>query len=54
MADQGFLAANFNINDWVDPAPLRDVLDELRQAKTTTLPYAAAPSNPRTQSHTVH
>ena len=54
MADQGFLAVDFNINDWVDPAPLRDVLDELRQANSGTLLYAAPLSNPRTQPHVVH
>jgi ABC-type nitrate/sulfonate/bicarbonate transport system substrate-binding protein len=30
LAAQGFLAGNFDINDWVDPAPLRDVLDRLQ------------------------
>lgn len=54
MTDQGFLAADFNIDDWVDPAPLRDVLDELRRANAGTLLYAAASSNPRTQPHTIH
>lgn len=36
LAAQGFLAKNFDINDWVDPAPLRDVLDRLRRAGTTS------------------
>ena len=54
MTDQGFLAADFNIDDWVDPAPLRDVLDELRQANAGSLLYAAASSNSRTQPHVVH
>jgi ABC-type nitrate/sulfonate/bicarbonate transport system substrate-binding protein len=54
MADQGFLASNFNINDWVDPAPLRDVLDDLRREKTMALHHPATPFDPRTQPHTVH
>jgi ABC-type nitrate/sulfonate/bicarbonate transport system substrate-binding protein len=36
LAAQGFLAGNFDINDWVDPAPLRDVLDRLQRAGTTS------------------
>jgi ABC-type nitrate/sulfonate/bicarbonate transport system substrate-binding protein len=54
MAEQSFLPGNFDINDWVDPAPLRDVLEQLRQPKTTTLHHPAALSDPRTQSQTYH
>lgn len=35
LAAQGFLASNFDINAWVDPAPLRDVLDRMRQPTVT-------------------
>jgi ABC-type nitrate/sulfonate/bicarbonate transport system substrate-binding protein len=54
MAEQGFLAANFNVDDWIDPAPLSDVLDDLRHTKTMKLPYPAALSDPRSQPQTVH
>jgi ABC-type nitrate/sulfonate/bicarbonate transport system substrate-binding protein len=54
MADQGFLANNFNIDDWVDPAPLRDVLDDLRRAKTVVPHPPAMPSDQRTLPHTYH
>jgi ABC-type nitrate/sulfonate/bicarbonate transport system substrate-binding protein len=35
LAAHGFLAQNFDIHDWVDHEPLRDVLDELRQPTAT-------------------
>jgi ABC-type nitrate/sulfonate/bicarbonate transport system substrate-binding protein len=54
MADEGLLAGNFNINDWVDPVPLCDVLGDLQRAKTMTLHYPAMPSDLRTQPHMYH
>jgi ABC-type nitrate/sulfonate/bicarbonate transport system substrate-binding protein len=54
MAAQGFLTGNFDINAWVDPEPLRDVLEHLQRTKTTAVRHAAAFSNPPPQSHTYH
>jgi ABC-type nitrate/sulfonate/bicarbonate transport system substrate-binding protein len=34
LAAQGFLAANFAIDAWIDPQPLQDVLEGLRHART--------------------
>jgi len=34
LAEQGFLSANFAIGDWIDPAPLQDVLARQRSRAT--------------------
>jgi ABC-type nitrate/sulfonate/bicarbonate transport system substrate-binding protein len=31
LVSQGFLVSDFDIGDWIDPAPLRDVLDRMRK-----------------------
>ncbi|MDB6086868.1 MAG: putative dibenzothiophene desulfurization enzyme [Gammaproteobacteria bacterium] len=50
LAARGFLAGNFDIDDWVDPAPLRDVLDRLQQPTATSgrrePKYSAFPTQP--------
>jgi hypothetical protein len=30
----GFLAGDFGVDEWIDPAPLQDVLEALRHART--------------------
>ena len=54
LAAQGFLAANFDINAWVDPQPLLDVLDRLRQPQAATDRHQAARCVARTQPSFFH
>jgi ABC-type nitrate/sulfonate/bicarbonate transport system substrate-binding protein len=46
LGGQGFLAGDFNIDDWVDPVPLHDVLEVLRVAKTAPRRRADGLSSP--------
>lgn len=47
LLDHGFLAADFDVQDWVDPAPLRDVTERLYRNDAATLPFTADPPDSR-------
>jgi ABC-type nitrate/sulfonate/bicarbonate transport system substrate-binding protein len=54
LAAQGFLAANFDINAWVDPQPLQDVLDRLPQPQAAPDGHQATLSVVRAQPIFLH
>jgi hypothetical protein len=51
LSSHGFLAGDFDVAKWIDPAPLRDVMEQLRRTSTASLWHAAnhagSPAAPR-------
>jgi ABC-type nitrate/sulfonate/bicarbonate transport system substrate-binding protein len=44
LAAHGFLATNFDIDDWIDPAPLRDVVGRLQRPGAPSAQHIANPA----------
>jgi ABC-type nitrate/sulfonate/bicarbonate transport system substrate-binding protein len=54
LAAHGFLAGNFDINDWIDPAPLRDVLDRLQTSSAMSGQHGASHTGLQTPPSIYH
>jgi ABC-type nitrate/sulfonate/bicarbonate transport system substrate-binding protein len=54
LSAHGFLAGDFDVGDWIDPAPLRDVTEQLGRTSSASLWHAADPAGSLTAPHTVH
>ncbi len=54
LAAQGFLTGNFDMRDWIDPAPLRDVLERLGESASNPARVAPGRSGLPLQSSIYH